>query len=328
MGGSITLHWAHRYRSTTIGDPNSKTPANGRLFKYLCKGVIQCTNIEDECPFQIRPNVKSKSRFGEQLEKLCPNCQSPLTPRPCSVVCEVRKWEKGLWLRNIGTHSHDQPEQTLHLLPQEREKLREFVNNHPNVTPLQAVVGVQTLTGTGESVAEISPVLANPARYAHEAREIVNTEVGPGGDKFLRAYSNFKAEYEGFIRRAVFAEDGVTVICVQTAFMRSQLVHENDIDEPVNGIVTDGAHKFFQDAQAILIVSSTFSIFASRWFPGLESYSNGATSAHYRVHFLELFISIEEEAQSRSLDVVDGLFAGVSDYVPLLKPPSHRTILT
>lgn len=49
----------------------------------------------------------------------------------------------------------------------------------------------------------------------------------------------------------------------------------------------------------------------SRWIPGIFTYSNGATAAHYKIHFLTLFEGIAMEAESRQIQVTDELFAGV-----------------
>ncbi|KAF8351864.1 hypothetical protein F5887DRAFT_874070, partial [Amanita rubescens] len=307
MGKKIIIHWPHRNRSTNIGRLDAETPEEGRLSRMICKGMIKCTN--SDCKLVERPLVKDQKRILDQLDEAC-LCGAQREMVICPVIAEVRMWKGGIRLTNSDWHTHEPPPHILHLLNDEKEQFRAVVKAHPKATPLQLVIGPPGLTGPGESVAKITPVLRNTSRVSYERRNFIHEEIGTGGDNFFQAYAKCKIANPEFIRREVLGE--VTVICCQTSFMRAQLVHNAIIEEPINGIVTDGAHKFFRSG--LLIISSTYAIEMSRWIPGLFSYSNGATAAHYKIHFLTLFEGIAVEAESRQIGVTDGLFAGVMDF--------------
>ena len=241
MGNKIVIHWPHRNRSTNIGRPDAETPEEGRLSRMLCKGMIRCTN--SDCKMVERPLVKNPKRILEQLDELC-LCGSPREVVTCPVITEVRRWKGGIQLINTDWHTHDPPPHILHLLNDEKEQFRAVVKAHPKATPLQLVIGPPGLTGPGESVAKITPVLRNTSRISYERRNFIHEEIGTGGDSFFHAYAKFKSANPEFIQREVLGE--VTVVCCQTTFMRAQLVHNAIIEEPINGIITDGSHKFFR----------------------------------------------------------------------------------
>ena len=76
-------------------------------------------------------------------------------------------------------------------------------------------------------------------------------------------------------------------------------------DDPVNGILTDAAHGYWKEGNNLLIVSSAYSVLLHCWIPGLLSYTNGASEAHYSLHFQALFASIAHELQNRGLNAHD-----------------------
>ena len=85
------------------------------------------------------------------------------------------------------------------------------------------------------------------------------------------------------------------------------------MDGSVNGTVNDAAHGWWKEHTSLLIVSSTYCPDLFCWVPGVLSYTNGASAAHFEHRFLAIFQSIAHEAESHNIDVVDEIFAGVCD---------------
>jgi hypothetical protein len=118
-----------------------------------------------------------------------------------------------------------------------------------------------------------------------------------GGDEFLTAFAKFSAEHPGFM---IFSHvDVVTVISVQSAFMRSQMVKERLLDG-------------WKERNPLLMVTSSYCLDLFCWVPSVLSYTNGASGKHFKYHFLGIFQSIAHEAKLKKFPVIDQLFAGVS----------------
>jgi hypothetical protein len=94
--------------------------------------------------------------------------------------------------------------------------------------------------------------------------------------------------------------------------MRSQLVKDDILDGPVNGMVSDAAHGWWKNRKALLMISSTYCPVLHCWVPGVVSYTNGASRNHFAAHFLALLQSIALEAERRGISVTDDLFKNVS----------------
>lgn len=203
----------------------------------------------------------------------------------------------------------------MHLGAAEDTAFTALVTEHPKAGPLELVIGTQTLHGPGKASGDISPVLLNKDRVKYEQRKVkqATSSGGSGGDQFLAAFAEFARNHAGFVLQSTIGE--VSVVSVQTAVLRSELIKDKPLqgdDENVNGIVSDAAHGFWRDRNTLLIVSSTFSPRLRCWVPGMFSYSNGASTEHYRLHFLALFQSMAREARRREIIVDDSLFANVS----------------
>lgn len=215
----------------------------------------------------------------------------------------------GIHYSNGGYHNHDRLTHVLHLLPQEQARFEAVVTAHPRVGSLGLIVGVPGLKGPGESVADISGVLLNADRVRKEKQKVKKTEPH-GGDSFVSEFAKFSAEHKGFVIHSKL--DEVTVISLQTPFMRSQLVKDYILDEPVNGLVSDAAHGWWRERTSLLIVSSCYCSELLCWVPGVFSYSNGASAEHYKYHFLAVFHSMACEALEQQKEISDRMFAGVS----------------
>jgi len=97
--------------------------------------------------------------------------------------------------------------------------------------------------------------------------------------------------------------------------MVSQLVHDDILESPVNGLVNDAAHGWWREQNSLLMITSAYSSELRCWVPGLFSYTNGATANHYAHHFMALMESMALEAARRGIEVTDDIFAGVSNII-------------
>ncbi|KAJ2991697.1 hypothetical protein NUW54_g8123 [Trametes sanguinea] len=311
----LQVHWACVTSGLSKGSVDAEQWANGRLSERRCQGVIQCDN--PSCLVVIRPKV-SHARISTQLAPPCA-CGGTLSRSdpPCPARAKLYKYKYGVHFIHSGTHNHPRPTHLLHLGREEEAEFRQLVTNHPKAGPLELSVGVRTLHGPGTPASSISPVFLNKDRVKHEQRKI-KQEANPSssiGDHFLAAFAQFCREHPGFVLQSVIGE--VTVVSLQTPVLRRQLIKDALLSGPdsnVNGIVSDAAHGFWRDHSALLIISSTFSATLRCWVPGLFSYSNGATTEHYRLHFLALFRSMSQEARMRQITISDDLFANVVDF--------------
>ncbi|KAF8069339.1 hypothetical protein FPV67DRAFT_1625517 [Lyophyllum atratum] len=165
--------------------------------------------------------------------------------------------------------------------------------------------------GPGDSVADISDVLLNADRVSKERQKIKKgTEVG--GDGFIAAFSSFVSQHPHFVINSVLSD--VTVVSVQTPFMRSQLVKEKLLEGPINGTVNDAAHGWWKERNSLLMITSTYCPNLFCWVPGVMSYTNGASAEHFKYHFDAVLQSIAHEAEAQKIMVTDRLFAGVMDF--------------
>lgn len=303
---NLRCHWAVLAGGgDRKGNEHAETWEGGKRATRSCLGIISCSN--PVCSIIVRPNVKP-DRLDAQLRTPC-HCGAALQREKCEVRSTLWRWSGGVHYINGGYHVHRRPTHLLHILKDERRRFEDIVKGNPQAGPLQLVVGVQGIDGPGESVADISPVFLNQHRVGKERLKVIKGEV-QDGDGLIAAFADFDKKRPGFVIHSVFGAE--TVISVQTDFMRSQLVKNMELDGQVNGIVSDGAHGWWKVRESILIVSSTYCPVLLCWVPGVLSYSNGASTRHFMYHFIAVLQSIAREAESRSIDVVDELFAGVS----------------
>ncbi|KAJ8080753.1 hypothetical protein PM082_017587 [Marasmius tenuissimus] len=105
------------------------------------------------------------------------------------------------------------------------------------------------MAGPGPSVMDISPVLANKDRVVKE-RNTIKQKYARGGDDFVHALANLDHDLPNFLVDSVFSQ--ITVICLQTPWMRGRLLSPEVPDEPVNGIVSDAAHQFWRNKNDVV----------------------------------------------------------------------------
>lgn len=304
--GNLQIHWAHVVGGgDRKGDEHASNWISGKKSSRRCLGIIECDN--PICRVITRPHTSSKG-IDKQLHQAC-SCGAVLSRVECDVTAYLWKWSRGVHYSNGGYHGHRRPTHLLHLLKGEQSKFEEIVKAYPKSGPLQLVVGVPGLDQPGVSVADISDVLLNAHRVSKERQKVKRSQ-GLSADGFLATFSQFSANHPGFVLHSVMTE--VIVVCVQTDFMRSQLVRNMQIDGSVNGMVNDAAHGWWKERNSLLMVSSSYCPALLCWVPGVLSYTNGATENHFMHHFFAVFYSIAQEAESRSQVVADELFAGVS----------------
>ncbi|PPR02123.1 hypothetical protein CVT24_011345 [Panaeolus cyanescens] len=300
----LEVHWAHVVNG---GDRKGSIKADhwqgGKRSTRKCLGVIECTN--ELCSVIVRPNTR---RPKTQAQEAC-ICGGQLRLKECGVVSVLHSWSGGVHYANNGFHVHRRPTHLLHLLPHEIRQFRALVTSNPKSGPLQLVVGVPGLHGPRESAADISPVLVNADRVGKERQKIVHQ---PTSDGLVAAVRQFDIDHPQFIIHSTIRR--VSVISLQTPFMRSQLFKDSRLEGPVNGMVNDAAHGWWKERNSLLMVTSTYSVQLHCWVPGVFSYTNGASQEHFEQHFLALFHSISLEASEHKRKLTDEDFAGVMDF--------------
>ncbi|KAJ7017996.1 hypothetical protein C8F04DRAFT_978179 [Mycena alexandri] len=305
----LQVHWSCR---VTGGDRRGEDMAGhweaGKRITRTCQGIITCD--VDTCSIILRPQTTAQGISGQLLRRC--RCNGRLIHYPCEVKSTLHKWSGGVHYSNLGSHQHARLTHILHVTPREQARFEEIVTSHPKTRALGLVVGVPGIYGPGESVADISPVYLNTDRVRKE-RDKIKKGDGQGGDGFIAEFAAFAETHTDFV---VFSQLGaVTVICMQTPFMASQLLKTELITSgPVNGLVSDAAHGWWLIRTSLLIITSVYCVSLCCWVPAIFSYSNGATAAHYECHFYALLESIAHQAELRKVEITDELFAGIADF--------------
>ncbi|KAF9545917.1 hypothetical protein CPC08DRAFT_649234, partial [Agrocybe pediades] len=269
--GNLRIHWANRGHSPRGGDADASCWEEGKRQKRTCLGAILCN--DSTCDIVIRPQTSVK-QIESQLSSLCPAAENEnntshsrsltLYHVTCDVVATTYRWEEGVHFSNSGA--------------------------------LSLMVGVPTLEGPGASVMDIGDVYKNRDRVDKERQEIVRS-LDSGGDKFIFTFADFCRDHPEAIVYSVFGE--VTVISVQTPFMRSNLIKDDALTGPVNGIVNDATHSYWKEKNALLMISSCYCPILFCWLPGLMSYTNGGTEQHFTHHFYALFTTMAHLPHTR-----------------------------
>ncbi|KAF8176212.1 hypothetical protein K438DRAFT_1510990, partial [Mycena galopus ATCC 62051] len=276
--GELPVHWACE---SVGGDKRGSDAAdewlNGKKTRRRCRGIIRCKNTV--CSIIVRPQTRMKG-IQKQLLEDC-RCGGKLIHVDCGVVSTLYSWSGGVHY------------------------------DHPKVGPLALLVGRPGLHGPEKSVADISSVLFNRDRIKSERRAIKRQ--GNLADSEFAQFAQFERENPGFI---IFSQFGaVTIIVMQTPFMASQLVKNHIIlRDAINGIVSDGAHGFFIEHNALLLTSSAYCLPLDCWVPGVLSYTNGATQEHFFLHFLAMFESMASYAEKEGQKIKDSAFKNVVDF--------------
>jgi hypothetical protein len=230
------------------------------------------------------------------------------------VVCHAMdfraRFKGGCFYRHRNVHTHPPPPAKIPL-PWQVEEFEQVVRAHPNATPSQLRAGVATPFGRVPPVSDISPAFINSDHISYRRNQLLqrNKQLS-GGDDFIQQIQQFHRLRPDFIQEMTFLPH--CVISVQSPWMLLQSAHDSILEGPLNGIVTDGAHGFWQGRNAVLQVSSVFSINLQRWVPVLMSYMDGHSAQEFRLHFLCLFRGIAFVVQQRGLGNLETHLATVS----------------
>ncbi|KAG6916293.1 hypothetical protein DXG01_007490 [Tephrocybe rancida] len=157
-----------------------------------------------------------------------------------------------------------------------------------------------------------------------------------GGDSFIDKFTMFETTHPDFVVLAAMGK--TTVVSTQTSFMCSQLVKDQELNGPINGLVSDAAHGWWAVHNHLLMVTSVYCPVLLCWVPALLSFTNGASAQHFKYHFLALFQSISDEAEERQIEVEDRLLAGnastiarnypkLKDWVEWWAQAAHSTMI-
>lgn len=314
------VHWSYETSGSSRGSEYSETVDKGRKSFRRCNGIIRCDN--PDCSRILRPFAKTA---GREKQLAC-SCECKSGARLQHFTCQAR------WIittmahgrrhfEHRGHHSHSRLTHQLHLSGQERAEFEALVLANPTAGPLELCVGPRNLKGTGKSAADIALPLLNKDRIKVERNQIRRGSKGDlkSLDASLVEFEEFCAEEDFVIQHPTIGP--VSVISMQTAAMRSELIKDAPIeDDAVNGIVTDAAHGFWQESKMLLLISSSYSSVLQMWMPVLISYMNGASADHYHHHFLALFRSIRDRANACGVKLTDSLFRNVCAHYHLMSP--------
>lgn len=301
---NLQVHWATRTNGRRGGDDFATSWTSGKRRHKQCLGIIECDN--PDCIIAVRPQTSQQGVAKQVLERC--KCGAVLFHQKCNVKLTLWTYSKGVYVVNDGFHQHRRPGHILHVTKDEQVRFKALVNAHPTVGPLGLIVGVPGVSGPGESVADISDVFLNAGRVGKDRLKLKKGSQ-LGGDAFIASFAKFSAEHPGFVILSQL--DAVTVVSVQSVFMRSQMVKERLLDGPINGLVNDAAHGWWKERNSLLMVTSTYCPDLLCWVPGVLSYTNGASTEHFKYHFIGVLQSISHEAESKKFPVTDALFAGV-----------------
>ncbi|KAJ7576076.1 hypothetical protein C8J56DRAFT_1062520 [Mycena floridula] len=308
---NLQEHWANRCSGGHEGKDNAPTWQGGKKSTWKCLGIMSCNN--PSCDVVIRPATDGLHREN-QLSNDC-KCGSTLQYHDtCPANSEMRKWAGRATYIHYGTHNHPPPSHILHLSKDEKAQFRELVQQNPLLPARGLISGAQT----EKPVDSISPLLLNPDRVRQERADALHGK-SSSSDSFIPEFTVFAVSHPDLNISSQFGKE--TVILLQTDWMAQQTIADSEypyppelVDDPISGIVSDAAHQFWKVETDMLITSSSFSRHLQGWVLVLISYSNGASSKHYKFHFLVLFLMIAEQARLKGMTVTDEMLAAIVDF--------------
>ncbi|KAF7377270.1 hypothetical protein MSAN_00147300 [Mycena sanguinolenta] len=154
---NLRVHWACEILGgTTGGSVHAETWKDGKITRRKCQGIIQCTSTT--CNILVRPQTRAAG-IHKQLSKAC-SCGGALIHLPCGVVSTLHTYKHGVRYQNGGDHLHARPTVRLHMSKKENNEFSKIVEQNPTAGPLKLLVGPPGIHGPGDSVANITPLLA------------------------------------------------------------------------------------------------------------------------------------------------------------------------
>lgn len=314
MLSDFFTHWCMPYPGGGRGKGSIDADRPDRLCyntKRCCVGVFTCAT--GTCSYIERPLSRPAKR-KTQMSGHC-SCDKPVKYISCTVVHRFSMFKGGILFQAEGQHSHARPP-SKHLAKEEKMKLKKLVDSNPNATPLVFITGVPGPDGDTTNIMTINDILINPDRLRYEINNLQDSN-GSDFDK----YKEFVKAHPGFVVNSFFTT--LTVISVQTAFMATQLYLSMLSAQsvlhalPINGLISDAAHKFFKNRNHVLMVTSLYCTVLRRWIPALMSFMDGQTAAHYKCHYLTLFRIMYRICQEYGIPFTDILLLMVSVLSPV-----------
>ncbi|KAF9062287.1 hypothetical protein BDP27DRAFT_1428067 [Rhodocollybia butyracea] len=319
----VAVHWATKGNSSYNGKGSIHSPdiAGGKVRNKKCLGVLCCTN--EDCNYIGRPQV-TPGGLQKQLDDQCPSCSSALSHETCASRSYIIQW--GQVGNDISTsqyryingfaHTHSRIPNVARTTSAEDKRFTSTYSNRPKVTPTQLMVGPAAPEGFGPGAAELGQKFASQAYTGYRLRQ----EKKKNGNGPTSAFGTFEKLQQWKQKHPDatckdFVSNDIVCITLQTDWMRQQLMPDmSGVSEPLGGLLTDAAHKYWDDPNGRLIVTSIYSPLIQKWVPVLFSYANGSTAAHYEYHFLILIESIAEVAAERGISISDEHLVGVVDF--------------
>ena len=209
--------------------------------------------------------------------------------------------------------------------PYQLEQFANVVLNNPKARPHElrtgsALPSASGLPGPGQSVALIAPQFNNLGHIGYRRRQVLaqNRDVissYTGTDRFISDYMQFRQQCPEFVQHFQL-DDDVQILSVQAPFIRElfsqELFNQSESDSGTstgetlpsifrNGMISDGAHKFFFGAT----LNHTCAYFEvlHRWQPILASWMGRQNVETYTIHFLTLFNTISSQLYLADPDI-------------------------
>ncbi|KAF9539193.1 hypothetical protein CPC08DRAFT_731147 [Agrocybe pediades] len=310
----LETHWAN---ISTGGDCRGQYHAEewqrGKKLTRTCLGILSCDNTE--CRIVIRPHIRP-AHLHHQLSQTC-KCGHTLIHTQCGIRSYIYQWADGVHYSHCGFHSHRHPTHLLHITKDKYAEFKKLVTSYPNSGPLQLLTGVPTLTGPGQSAADIVKPFVNAHRIGKERLKI-KKDANISSDGLIAAFAAFDKAYPAFVQRSVMGE--ITVISVQTLFMRSQLLKDYALDGQLNGMVSDAAHGWWKQrsirAKASMLFESERAMDITIW-ESMPSTTNAEESLHWKLY----------SACGRDHEFLEGMYTlqGVTAYYERIYEAEQRT---
>ncbi|KAH7879467.1 uncharacterized protein C8R40DRAFT_992789, partial [Lentinula edodes] len=273
----LGVHWSYRSRGIKGGSIAALNWQEGLTTERKCQGVFAC----DTCKIRkLRaPTRDDKISAMKVNPPVCSVCGGYMVHYSCAVRSRLYKWRDGV--------------------------------HYVNATPSALAYGVSGPDGRPDVAAhEIAQPLINPDRVAKEARIVQNVLRGQHGasgeaSDFFQKLKDFRAEHPDFILCAQV--DPVGIVSVASPWMRARF-------GTVLSIVSDAAHGFWKKRTDLLIISSVYNERLRCWTPGIFSYADGATSEHYRRHFLAANQIVVEQLEQAKILLSDDKLLTIIDF--------------
>jgi hypothetical protein len=299
------VHWAMKGSGKGLHsgfNEDAETWEMGKYNRKKCLGHMRCDR--PKCQVIVRPKTTEDAR-NRQLRADC-QCGGQLTwYNDCPARIIVRTWAQGVRFEHQGQHNHPALTHELHITSKARAVFERLVYNNSKLGALALTVGAQGRV----PVSDIAAPLTNRDRVRHELKK-TRKKQREANDLLASDLADWAARNEEYVRW-YHNEDGIEVLCLQSAFMATLPLFDLDSEESerneelqaVLGHVSDAAQGFWRNKNDLLVVSSVYSCFLLEYVPVVVTYMNGQSAEHYRHHFAVLFTSICDEADRRKLSI-------------------------